>query len=242
MTCIAFRGLRGGTGTTSTVAATGAALHSMGLKVLLIDLSPENLLHLHFGMPYIDQRGWGRSLLDGNVWDEAIIEIQPGLGLLAFGGLSLAEHTGISHAFQALLPAWPDQLATLASRYDMVLIDTPASERDSWPLISECELRIITMEADPASFALLTGLPRHTYHHCLITRYEPLSQLQRDIRLLWQGQLGDMLIRQVMHRDESMAEALGQKQPVVSYCPESLAARDASSLASWCLTYARTNP
>lgn len=242
MTCVAFRGLRGGTGTTSTVAATGAALHSMGVKVLLIDLSPENLLHLHFGMPYIDRRGWGRSLLDGNTWLEAIREIQPGLDLLPFGGLTLTEHNRISYTFQALLPAWPAHLATLASLYDMVLIDTPASERDAWPLISECGLRVITMEADPASFALLTGLPLHTYHHCLITRYDPLSRLQRDIRLLWQGQLGDVLIRQVMHRDESMAEALGQKQPVGSYCPDSLAARDASSLASWCLAHARANP
>lgn len=242
MTCVAFRGLRGGAGTTSTVAATGAALHSIGVKVLLIDLSPENLLHLHFGMSYIDRRGWSRSLLDGNSWHEAISEIQPGLDLLPFGVLTLAERSGSSPTLRALPPVWTEHLATLTSRYDMVLIDMPASEQNAWPLISDYGLRIVTMEADPASFALLASLPRRTYHYCLITRYDPLSRLQRDIRLLWQGQLGDVLIRQVMHRDESMAEALGQKQPVGSYCPDSLAARDASSLASWCLTHARTSP
>ncbi|MBV6272397.1 cellulose synthase operon protein YhjQ [Alcaligenaceae bacterium CGII-47] len=242
MTCLAFCGLRGGTGTTSTVAATGAALLSIGAKVLLIDLSPENLLRLHFGVPYVDRHGWGRSWLDGHTWHEAICDIQPGLGLLPFGGLTGAEHKNLPDTFQAFLPAWRDHLSTLADCYDMVLIDTPAGERNVWPLILECGLRVITMEADPACFILLTSLPRHTYHHCLITRYDPHSRLQRDIRLSWQGQLGDVLLEQVIHRDESMAEALGQKQTVGSYCPDSLAARDASNLASWCLTHAGAHP
>lgn len=230
----AFRGIRGGVGTTSTVAALGNALQAMGETVLMIDLAPENLLRLHFGIPLADPRGWATEQANGSAWDEAAREIKPGLHLLPFGQLGRAERSNASHALNTLWEAWPNHLAALSKRYGMILVDLPMSEPAALPLMSECELRITTMEADPASCALLHDLPHRGDCQYLITRFDPLSHLQRDIRLLWQDQLGNAMIQQVVHRDEAIPEALGQKQPVGDYRPQSLAAQDAANLASWC--------
>ena len=50
MIAMSLRGVRGGVGTSSTVAALGHALHALGQKVLLVDMCPENSLGLHFNM------------------------------------------------------------------------------------------------------------------------------------------------------------------------------------------------
>jgi len=47
MITLSLRGVRGGVGTSSTLAALGHALHELGQKVLLVDMCPENSLGLH---------------------------------------------------------------------------------------------------------------------------------------------------------------------------------------------------
>ena len=47
---LVLRGLRGGIGATSLLAGLGIALHEQGERVLLIDLSPDNMLRLHFSV------------------------------------------------------------------------------------------------------------------------------------------------------------------------------------------------
>ncbi len=44
MICVSLRGVRGGVGTSSTLAALGYALHQLGQKVLVVDMCPENTL------------------------------------------------------------------------------------------------------------------------------------------------------------------------------------------------------
>lgn len=235
MTSIAFCGLRGGAGVTSIVAATGAAMRAMGATVLMIDLSATNLLRLHFGMPYADRCGWARTILDKGSWCDAAREVEPGLDLLPFGRLSRPEHKQVPALMRSLLEHRIEPFAMVTSRYDMVLIDVPADCYTALPFLAECTLLVIILEADPASCVILADRPQSDCCHYLISRYDPLSCLQRDIRLLWQQQLHDRLIPLAMHRDESVAEAMAQKQPVSVRCPHSLAASDAVDLAAWCM-------
>ncbi|MCX7080649.1 MAG: cellulose synthase operon protein YhjQ, partial [Pseudomonas sp.] len=44
MTSLSARGVRGGVGNSSLLAALGHALHHLGERVLLVDMCPENLL------------------------------------------------------------------------------------------------------------------------------------------------------------------------------------------------------
>lgn len=238
MPCVAFRGIRGGVGTTATVAAIGDALHALGETVLMIDLAAENLLRLHVGVPHADRRGWARAQCDGTAWHQAAYEVKPGLHLLPFGVLSPAERAAVP---QASDDDWPGRLARLAERYGMILIDVPARGPGmSW--LSGVDLSITTAEADFASHALLESLPHDDDRKLLITRFDPTSALQGDIRSLWRSRLGPALIPQVMHRDEAMAEALGHAMPVCHYRPHSLSAQDASSVATWCLAQSKARP
>ena len=55
---LVLRGLRGGIGATSLLAGLGIALHEQGERVLLIDLSPDNMLRLHFSVDVAYASGW----------------------------------------------------------------------------------------------------------------------------------------------------------------------------------------
>jgi cellulose synthase operon protein YhjQ len=237
---VVFQGIRGGTGTTSTVAAIGDALQSLDESVLLIDLSPSNLLSLHFGISPSDPRGWARTSVDGGFWYESTYEIKAGLHLLPFGLLTEAERRQVRGSAQSLAATGPEELAGLSSQYSFILIDLPSNASATTPWTSGCDFQIMTAEADPASCALLFKLPKDAQRRYLITRYDPISRIQRDIRLLWQAQLGSSLLPQVVHRDASMVEALGYRQSVGSYRPNSLAAQDALDIAMWCQRHSET--
>lgn len=234
MKSIVFCGVRGGTGTTSTMAAVSLALHALDEKVLMIDLAPSNLLSLHFGGSPSATQGWARALVDGRPWQEAAAELQPGLHMLPFGLLSPAERLRAPQLPRLLWQSGNSPLASMQAEYSVVLFDLPSSEMANSSVMLRSDLQIVTTEADPASCALLAQLPPDKRRHYLITRYDPISRVQRDIRLLWQSRLGASLLPQVMHRDASMVEALCSKAPVGRYRPESLAAQDAQHIAAWC--------
>ncbi len=236
---VAFQGIRGGVGTTSTVAAVGYALQKLGEAVLIIELSPQNLLGLHFGLDAADTDGWARALINDQAWRSSLLEVMPGLHLLPFGSLRAEEHLAALRSPHSLWSPWPDRLATLSSRYSIVLLDIAAAGASVLPQTVACDLRIITIEADAACQALLSRqAPQRSTCH-LITRFESSRPLQRDIRRRWQQQLGSALIPHVLHHDESVAHALVNKSPVGLYARHSVAAQDACDVAAWCLARAR---
>ncbi|MGH8467320.1 MAG: cellulose synthase operon protein YhjQ/BcsQ, partial [Pseudomonas sp.] len=73
MTVVALSGIRGGTGTTSVVAALGFALHALGQRVLMVDLNPRNLLRLHFNLALASADGWAVAGQEDEArWSEAL--------------------------------------------------------------------------------------------------------------------------------------------------------------------------
>jgi cellulose synthase operon protein YhjQ len=230
MTTLLLQGLRGGVGTTASTAAIGDALHSLGQKVLLIDLSAANLLGLHFNLPAAEAGGWALALSEGRDWGEPAWEVAPGLHVLPYGVPTQEDAAPQLHTIEM----WNQRLTKLAGGYDWIVLDAGAQQPAP---AYDLALRII--EADAACHALLgrqNNLNAESYY--LINRYEPLSQLQRDLRLVWQYSLNIALVPQVLHRDESMAEALAHKMPVTRYNPDSLSAQSAISIAIWCLARA----
>ena len=77
VTALSLRGLRGGVGTSSVLAAVGYALHRLGERVLMIDMCPENLLRLHFNLATAEKRGWARGMLDGEDWYDQAWSLAP---------------------------------------------------------------------------------------------------------------------------------------------------------------------
>lgn len=229
MTVLALSGIRGGVGTTSLVAGLGFALQTMGQRVLLLDLCPRDLLRLHCNLPLESVEGWARSERTGEgSWSDALLQVVGELYLLPRGRPETGAPTNDS---------WAQRLQQLQRRFDWVLLDLPPEVPGvtlAAPDLGEGIARLRVIEADAACHAVL-HIEGAGEAPLLINRFDPLSQLQRDLLLLWRERLEGRLVPQVVHRDEAMAGALAWKSPLGYYAGDSLAAQDVRSLATWCM-------
>ncbi|GID08686.1 cellulose biosynthesis protein BcsQ [Pseudomonas sp. 008] len=233
MTALSLRGLRGGVGTSALVAAIAHALHRLGERVLLVDMCPQNLLRLHFNVRVSERSGWARAMIDGEDWYTQAWTVQPGLDVLPYGRLKLAEQEQVEQNLRKTPELWLHRQASLAERFDWILFDVPL-RLPGHSRVGPCALRLQVVEADAACHVLLQQ-EEDPSEYLLINRFDPVSQLQRDLQLIWRKQYGDRLLPLNVHRDEAMHEALAFKKPVGAYAQASLAAQDVLSLATWCL-------
>ncbi|MBD8496622.1 cellulose synthase operon protein YhjQ [Pseudomonas syringae] len=238
MTTLSLSGVRGGVGTTSLLAALGFALQSLGERVLMIDLCPENQLRLHCNLPLEQASGWARAMLDDQPWHEHAWRLNDHLHLLPYGRLSSAQSLALEQRLLADPQLWARRQARLAGQYDWLLFDLP-QRLPGHAACGPCLLPVRVAESDPACLALLQQArqaPGHVPPLLLVNRFDPGSQLQRDLLLVWRNSPGSRLLPLTVHSDEAMREAMAFRQPVGQYAPDSLAAQDALSLATWCLT------
>lgn len=234
MTALSLRGLRGGVGTSSLLAATGYALHSLGERVLLVDMSPENLLRLHFSVSFGERGGWARAMIEGKGWNTQAWSVEPGLSVLPYGRLKREEQDHIEQRLLNEPNLWRRRQAALAEHFDWILFDVPL-RLPGHACVGPCALRLQIVEADAACHVLLQQ-EEDPREHLLINRFDPVSQLQRDLLLIWRKQYGARLLPLNVHQDEAMREAQAFKMPVGAYAQASLVAQDVLSLATWCLT------
>ncbi|SEE15483.1 cellulose biosynthesis protein BcsQ [Pseudomonas kilonensis] len=234
MTALSLRGLRGGVGTSSLLAATGYALHSLGERVLLVDMSPENLLRLHFSVSFGERGGWARAMIEGKGWNTQAWSVEPGLSVLPYGRLKRDEQDHIEQRLLNEPNLWRRRQAALAEHFDWILFDVPL-RLPGHACVGPCALRLQIVEADAACHVLLQQ-DEDPREHLLINRFDPVSQLQRDLLLIWRKQYGARLLPLNVHQDEAMREAQAFKMPVGAYAQASLVAQDVLSLATWCLT------
>lgn len=236
MTALSLRGVRGGVGTSSVLAAVGYALHTLGERVLMVDMCPENLLRLHFNLVASQRFGWARAMLDGDNWHAQAWSLAPTLDLLPYGGLSWQESMRIEQQLLDEPNLWARRQASLTAHYDWVLFDLP-QRLPGHAAIGPCLFPIRVTEPDAACHVLM--VQEGGTAPLLVNRFDPGSQLQRDLLLIWRKQLASRLLPFTVHSDEALREALAFKQPVGQYAPASLSAQDALSLATWCLTRRR---
>lgn len=237
MIAMSLRGVRGGVGTSSTLAALGFALHALGQKVLMIDMSPENSLGLHFNLDFAPLEGWARATLDQQAWHQQAWSIEDGLCVLPYGNLNTAEQDQLDSLMLEQPDLWDRRQASLAEAFDWVLFDLP-QRLPGHTTSPQCDFAITVLNADAACHALLHGQQQRT-PLLLINRYDVASQLQRDLVLIWQHRYAQSLVPISLHADEAMVEALARREPAGRYAPGSLIAQDIISLASWCLLRGR---
>jgi len=236
---LTLRAMRGGLGATSLLADLALALHEQGERVLLVDLSPDNMLRLHFNVDIGLESGWARAQLGGNAWHETALEILPGLHLLPYGRLNDAEIAQIEAALCADPNCWSQRCDLVSHAYDWVLFDLPQrmpGHRFGISAEHRVDILIDLAIPDPACHVLLQQRPRPAADLLLINRFDPVSQLQRDLLMIWRKRYGLTRQPQLVHEDEAVQEALAHKAPIGQYAPKSQAASDVRSLAIWCLS------
>jgi len=237
MIAISLRGIRGGVGTSSTLAALAYALHALGQRVLVVDMCPENTLGLHFNLDLAPRDGWARATLDQQPWQQQAWTVTPGLCVLPYGQLEGAELTRLDAMLLDSPQLWSKRQASLDQAFDWVLFDLP-QRLPGHAGNAQCAFSFTVLNADAACHVLLQTHARQGTVF-VVNRYDAGSQLQRDLALIWHHRYAASVVPINLHADEAMGEALASREPVGRYAPCSLIAQDIISLASWCLLRGR---
>jgi cellulose synthase operon protein YhjQ len=234
----------GGAGATTVAAQLSAALSLQQRDTLAFDWCQENRLRFHFGMPFDDRGGWATNFLHGREWYTAAYRSDNGLDFVPFGQLhDDAELERVTGRLKAQ-PAWfRNQLSLLRVPEDTVFVcdcpRTPAVLREQ--VMQAADLVLVVTAPDSVSYVTATGIgaaagsARAPQTMLVLNGFDPSRQLDRDISVLLRSQSKRIFSPVVVHRDESLREALACKQTVFEFAPSSQAAYDFSALATWAL-------
>ncbi|WP_312933606.1 cellulose biosynthesis protein BcsP [Pseudomonas sp.] len=237
---ISVMSAKGGVGKTTLTANLASAMRRAGRQVVVIDLDPQNGLHQHF------------QPADKQVHDQEEIGVaQPSDDWLALGmpseeGVFILPHGGIDEerrqAFESTLqhaPLWlAHHLADLhLGEGAIVLLDTPPGPSIYLrQALSVANVALAVSLADPASYTSLPQIDKLVAAYTqgredftgvcyLINQVDFSRQMNKDITQILQGLLGTRMIG-VVHRDQSINEALAFNRNVLGYDPNGRGSHD----------------
>lgn len=239
MSVIAVHGIRGGVGSTSITAGIAWALHQLEESVLILDLSSDNLLRMHFNMSFHESRGWARAYVDNTPWQESAMRYMPLLDFLPFGSLSNDEQLTLETKYQKD----PDFIRNIilelvkSKKYRWILLDVPSnSNLLTYSGLASADTVFTVLNPDANCHVRIHQQEFVKNSYFLINKFAPNKHLEWDLHLLWQQSLPN-LVPIIIHADQAVAEALANKQPVGEYQSHSLAAEELLTLTNWCLIH-----
>jgi len=246
MTVIAVISPKGGVGKTTVSVNLACALAERGRAVRLVDIDPQNALRLHLGADPGDANGLIHQTLQQSSWHYAEYESAYGVSFIPYGKASEIERIAFE-AYLAQTPDWlRDNLAGLEHPSGgLMFIDTPPGPSVYvQQVLSIANLVLVVMIPDAGSYATLSSIESLLDYYCsgrsdfygsyyVLNQFDAEQPLNRDIKSIMRATLGERLVSNVIHRDESLSEALAYQQPVRQYAPSSQAVDDFGQLSQW---------
>lgn len=151
MIALSLQGIRGGVGTSSTLAALSYALSTLGQRVLVVDMCPENTLGLHFNLDYALPGGWAPATLNNSPWYQDAWNIEPGLDVLPYGTLAVEQHLQLDTLLRDHPQLWAQRQTSLADSYDWVLFDLAGACEQ--PAVRHCPHGVEPRRGEPCTAA-----------------------------------------------------------------------------------------
>ena len=239
---------KGGVGKTMLAGSLAWELARLDMRVVALDLDPQNALRLHFGISLRDDAGLMPVLRrDGAAlgrWQGALRRTESGVWLLPYGEADLAgamADAAMMAAANSPLGAVLDDI--LSDPHAILIVDTPPGPSAALrAVLPWADLVVTVLLADATSIALLpvveqgrafgdwAGSGEPARHGFVLNQVSPLSRLGQAARTAAARHLGDRLLGTVT-RDECVAEAIASRSPVMAYAPNSRAAEDLAHLA-----------
>lgn len=232
---VTVTGLRGGVGTTSIAAMLADALSLLDESVLLIDLNPEDLLRLHFNIPYGDKHGWALGETDGSGWQQHTYQVKDNLYVLPYGRHGLASLA--KESYKTVSPSvfcnYEDLSATTGCSW--VIFDTANTPEQYARLFAKSDLNLLVANADMASHILLGQYNLAEQTKIVVNQLDVQQRLSDAVLLDWNIRYTKHLVPVSVRQDLHVQEAFAHKMPATTFFPSSSSAQDLVSLATWCL-------
>ena len=240
----------GGAGKTTLSAHLAAILFDLNEKVVLVELSDQNLLSAHFG-GRIDGAG-GIGAFAGSA-DTDLLEIMARQAhrlhddfLLVPYGAQLPETTDpewIDRALGELSVAAPQT----EIRDHIIILDLPPTMTPE-RYARHADMLLYVLDCDAKSLALLSAIAARVgaaepadNTFSVLNKVDHRRPIAADVQLLAETALDGQLIGSV-HYDEAVSEAFAHKMLVTEYEPQAQAVRDLESLGGNILRNLRTGP
>jgi cellulose synthase operon protein YhjQ len=245
MTLVCFASPKGGVGKTTLAANVANELSRAGVRVVALDLDPQNALRLHFGLPLEVEDGFTHSLPRHPEWRRCLRETPSGVSVLPYGASKTRDALALAAAV-AEAPALLRQPVRdmLADPGICVVLDTSPGESSLLAaVLPEIDLLINVLLVDAASVALLPALKETAVYtdgtaagHSspatgyVLNQFDPRTRLGGAIADAVALNLGSSILG-VVYRDEFVAEAIASQMLVSDYAPASKAAMDIARIS-----------
>jgi cellulose synthase operon protein YhjQ len=244
MPLVCFASPKGGVGKTTLAANVAGTLARTGMRIVALDLDPQNALRLHFGVTLQDGAGLAHRLAENPDWHRCARQTDSGVAVLPYGRSQMDDDLVLSSAVAENPALIIHQIDDILSDPGICLVvdSPPGPSALLAAILPRTDLLITVLLVDATSISWIPAIERNSCYGTggpgqtrpdmgfILNQFDPRTRLGGVIADAATRHLGDGLIGTV-YRDEHVAEAVAAQRLLTNYAPASKANQDIAGIS-----------